>query len=534
MQFRLKHAALALLGLITAGLLSIGGAIGPRVGPKIGPTIGPAIGQRPGGIPLILMFGDSQIVGNGTTDTSDPAENDAATQSTSVVRNFDMRYALAAGDPIAYQTDITGGVRPYTVGGAPGMGMQTSIGRTLTTAGVTSVIASFGIFGMSLAQALPTATYPTVGPNVWTQMVTRTHALEATWGARARYALISLGNNDGANATDAGNVAANSATEAAALRAAFPGITIGWIRINADTVNAAGFTFEGTAITQQQTFFAGDSAIIPIDSDDRKLASDHAHFTSDTADEVGPRAMLAGLDAIAIPRARPSVFPAIAGWGPQKASAGTTDPAGYGGELANDLEILASVGLTASGANNALATPTGWTLIDTLTSTSGGATLRAAFYKRTVTAAMLAANRGHSAATTVSAANGDNYSEIITLRGVSAGVAPTVEAFQLSANNAFNTTLNLTGVTSLGANRSIVMFTVHFRTNATANAVSMSAGGLTGLTAIRNGTRASGGGNDCTFDVQIGQLPTQGPSGSMTATIAQNSISVGAVLAITP
>lgn len=487
-------------------------------------------------IPLILMFGDSQIPGNASTDSSDPGNHDAVTQSTAIVRNFDMRYALAAADPITYQTDITGGVRPYTVGGTPGMGMQPAIGRVLTATQTTSILALFGIFGLSCAQALPASTYPTqppAGPNVWNQMVTRVHALEGAWGAKAAIAIISLGNNDGANNTDASNLQANSATIAAALRAAFPGIVIAWIKINADTVNAAGFTFESTCITQQAAFFAADSGISQIWNDDRALASDHAHFTADTADEVGERAIYAALDRIGVPRFRPTTSPAVIGWGAHKAGTAATSPASTGGALAGDLEILVVASLTASGTNNALTTPAGWTLIGTTSSTTGGVTTRAGFYSRVVDAAMITANHGNTAPTTVAAANSNEFSQIITIRGPSAN--PTVEASQLSVNNAFDTgPFAMTGVTTLGANRTAVIITVGFRTNANANAITLSGSNLSGIAVVKNGTRDSGLSNFCTIDVQVGQLAAAGSTGTPSAAFALATLAVGAVIGIKP
>lgn len=533
MRFKLKHAALAALALITSGILATSGSIGPHIGPRTGPTIGPTIGQH-SAIPLILLFGDSQIVGESTTDTADPAFNVAATQSTTFV-HFDKHFALSAGDPITYQTDISGGVQPWTIGGTPGLGMEISMGQTLTSTGTRSVLAAFGIFGMSVAQSVPTSTYPTLppaGPNVFAQVVARTHALEATYGAKTAAALISDDGNDGANATDAGNVTANNAALAAALRSAFPGIKLLWIKINADTVNAAGFTEMSTAIANQATSFTNDAAIIPIYNDDCSLLSDHAHFNSDTADVVGRRAAFAALDAIGVPRQRPTTFPAVVGFGPEDFGTGDTHPHSWGGTQAGDLEILTSVTLTAAGTNNALTTPSGWTLIDTTSSTSGGSTIRAGYYRRAVDSTMIAANHGNTAATTVAGVNSDNFAAIITIRGPSATV-PTVEASQLSVNNAFSTSGTWTGVTALGAGREAVEITVGFRTNATANPVTLTGSNLSGITLVRNGTRNSGLGNYATIDVQAAPAGA-GPTGNFTAALALNSIAIGAVLSIAP
>lgn len=546
MRSKLKIAALTLVGLVTVGALATRlffaptpqpqSLVGPIVGVQVGPSVGVATGVSAnpfgGGIPLILMFGDSQIPGEAATDAADPSSGVTVTQPTTYVY-FDKHYAQAAADPPVYQTDLTGGVRPYSIGGTPGMGMEISIGQELTRLQQHSVLAVFGIAGMSCAQSLPASTYPTTPPNVWSQLVSRIHGLESSRGAQAKVALISLGNNDGANATDAGNLTTTSATLAAALRSNFPGITITWIRINADTVNAAGFAFEATAIANQNTFFTNDSAILSIYNDDRALQSDHAHFTADTALTVGQRFMRLAMPSLGLTEPRPTTYPAVVGWGPQMFGTGNTSPASWGRAQAGDLEVLVVVSLTASGVNNALTTPAGWTLIGTTTSASGGATTRAGFYRRAVDSTMITNNHSFTAPTTVTAANSNEFSEIITIRGPNA-TAPTVEASQLSVNNAFGTSLTDTGVTTLGSNRTIVMITAGFRTNATANTVSITDATLSNITVIKNGTRDSGLSNFATIDVQTGTLAAAGSTGNPSVTMAQNTIAVGAVLAIAP
>lgn len=548
-----------------------------------------------GSKPLVLLFGDSQIPGEAPTDAADPAFNVAVTQSTSFV-HFDKHYAQSAADPPSYQTDIVGGVQPYTIGGTPGMGMEISIGQELTKLGLPCALAVFGIAGLSCSQSLPASTYPTAPPNIWNQMVSRIHGLESSLGATTKVALISEGNNDGGSSTDAANLATNSATLAAALRAAFPGITILWIKINADTVNAPGFNFVATAISNQATFFANDSGIVPIYNDDCPLQTDHAHFTADTALTVGQRAVKLMLSALGISVPRPAAFPMAPGFAPQTVSTGATqNPHGYGGTLAGDIEILVRASLTASGTNNAFSTPatsftawapstgylvgdrrdangnsyecitagtssgsggpsgtgsniadgTGgtavhwkyigqtWVLIGTTTSTTGGATTRAAFYQRTVDATMIAANHGNTAPTIVPGANSNEFAAIVPFRGPSS-TASTIGASALSKNDNFNTSLTFTGFNTQGANRTIAMITVGFRTNASANAVSISAPNLSGITVVRNGTRDSGLSDFCTIDVQTAQLAAQGPTGNPVATFAQSTIAVGALLEIAP
>lgn len=487
-------------------------------------------------IPLVLVFGDSNTVGEDSTDSSDPAFAAAVTQSTSFV-HFDKHYALAAADPITYQTDITGGVQAYTVGGTPGMSFEISLGQTLTAAGLKSVLAVFGIFGVAVSQSIPASTYPTqppAGPNVIAQVISRTHALEASLGAKTKVIVIHNGGNDGASGTDAANLAANSLTLANTLTTAFPGARIVWLKINADTVNASGVPNEATCITNQATFFSANPTIVPVYDDDCALLSDHAHLKSDSSLTIGQRVGREVLALLGIPVPRPTTFPAVIGFGPAPFSAGTNlSPHSPGNAKAGDLEILVQMSLTGSGVNNALTTPSGWTLIGTTSSASGGAINRVAFYQRAVDATMITTNKGNTAATTVLAANTNEFAAIFTIRGPNV-TAPTVEASQISSNNTFGTSLAMTGVTTLGANRLVVIITAGFRTNATPNPITISGTNLSGVTVIRNGTRNSGLSNFGTIDVQTGTLAAAGPSGNPTATLALATIAIGCVLSIAP
>jgi hypothetical protein len=145
---------------------------------------------------------------------------------------------------------------------------------------------------------------------------------------------------------------------------------------------------------------------------------------------------------------------------------------------------------------------------------------------------MISANHGFTAPTTVAPANTNEFSEIITIRGPNAN--PTVDTSALSVNNAFNTSLSMTGITTTAANETAVMINVLFRTNATANPVTIAGTNLSNVTQIKNGTRDSGLSNFATIDVQTGNLAAAGATGTGTVTYGQSSIAVAAVIGIKP
>lgn len=522
MRLQLKHAALALLGLITAGLLSIGGSIGPHIGPRIGSTVGPRIGVGPSLTRAIVIIGDSNGVGQGVTDKSDPAFS-ITTTITGVP--YEAQYSQAASDPITWTNLAAGGVRPYAIGGVAGFGAEMALAQSFLAAGQTPVIIKIAVSGTSCTQWLTGSGYPGSGGELYAQARTYIRAQAAAHGAVVAGFAIFIGGNDGTNSTDANNLQAHLATLSTQLHADFGPVPLILVKSNDNT----DVTFLSTVRSAQVAAAAADTSISLIDNDDLTLVSDRLHFNAEAYITLGQRIAYTLLTRLGVPAVRPSTVPDLVGFGPQTYGPGTGEPAGWGGAIAGDIEVLVDMSLTASGVNNAITTPTGWTLISntSTTATDGTSTTRVAAYSRVVDSTMLTANGGHTAATSIAAANSINGARIFTIRGASA-----IDTALASSNAGFTTSLTLSQITPSVPGLAL-MVVGGFRTNASANQATITAAGLTSLADREEATRDNGDSNFVTIAAWTGR--TAGvATGSAATTFALNTLAVGEFIGAKP
>lgn len=518
---KLKHAALALLGLITAGVLSISGAIGPHIGPHVGPHIG--IGQ-PSGTRAVVIIGDSNAVGQGVTDKSDPAFNVTAT-ITAVP--YETQYSQAAADPISWTNLAAGGTRPYAIGGVAGFGAEMAIAQEFLAAGQSPVIIKIAVSGTTCAQWLLGSGYP-AATDLYTQARTYIRAQAAAHGAQVAGFAIFLGGNDGTDVNLANALQANLLTLSTRLHADFGAVPLVLVKSNDNT----DVTFLATVRTAQAAAAAADTTISLVDDDDLNLVSDRLHFNAEAYISLGQRIAYTMLTRLGVSVARPSTAPALMGYGPETYGPGTGEPAGWGGAIAGDLEVLVAMSLTASGANNAITTPTGWTAISNTasTATDGTSTTRVAAYSRVVDSTMLNANGGHTAATSIAAANAINFSRIYTIRGPN--LNPTVDTALVSTNAGFVTAVTINQITPSTAGLALVV-PGGFRTNATANPVTVTMAGLSSLTDRGGGNRDNGDSNFGTIAQWTGRS-AGGATGSGTATFALGTLGYVELIGVKP
>jgi hypothetical protein len=483
--------------------------------------------------PLILFIGDSQISGRASAhspaDQSNPGFNPLATQSQSVVLYAEDKIAQTFADPPTYDIDVTGGVAPYHVSTPDDlMGIQITAAQEFTRQSVKCVFGSYSIVGLPCKDMVPSPSpaYPTTGPSWYNTMKTYANNLETTQKCQVQVIVISAGNNDGFNSTDSNNLPTNMSLLAAQLVADFPGLKqIIWLKINADTVNFPGF-IAGT-ITNQTTWFTNNPTVsgkpvTPCWFDDQQLQTDHAHLQAPGYMTVGQRVAWMALDALAYTRPRPSSTPQIMGYGPCTADNTTSVPSGWGGAMANDLEVLFSCQMVASGTEGAPSVPTGWTQRATATSanSSPGFQVRLTVFTRTVTSAMLAANHNNPAATSVllDTPNTVNYNQIVTIRGSNASAAPTLDFIQTSTTNTATTTMTLTGGSATGAGlliTNIFGFTGGALVTCT---VTITGTNIVGLTVVKNGTHSTPNAAVSVCDVQAGTV-SAGSSGNGSVTL---------------
>lgn len=488
-----------------------------------GPHIGVGIGTSVAGGLLLAIAGDSNGKGQGDSDHADGGFR-VATPNPSVPYN--ARYANSVTNPpvfVDFSTNLVmRSLAPYAAGGGPNMGLEITLGPEVLGAGLAPSIAKYAITGATLAtEWLPTANYPTVGPNLFTSWVARMRA----FGGRV-VPVISLGTNDAADTTQASAFQANMTAFIAATRAAFGSTTpIVWIKTNANTTN----TFASVVRAAQVAVALLDPLLILVDNDDLTL-SDGLHYFPDGYLTLGQRCAFAALDALGVARSVPSVTPDVIGRGPAAHGAGALAPVGYGGARANDREYMS---VTAGLLNVPITTPVGWTLIANTSVTSTFAVTnkqQGAVYERLVTQVMLDANAKHTAATAVLDTNDLNCAQIYCVRGPSG--APSTDVSSGSVNDALGTSLSLTGVTTTVPNTRVLMFAGGFTGAGTNSLVAVNAA-LTNVVEKQDST------NDIGSDFQMSTLTagtkaTAGATGAATVTSASNAIFVGATVAVKP
>lgn len=494
--------------------------------------------------PGLIIIGDSNGFGFSSplppADQSNPGFNPTAIQSLQFVF-FDMLGSLAANDPPAYGPEVIGGVQPYpTVGGGTLMGMDITVGQELTRQAVAATLSVFAVAGIACAQMVPSPVppYPTIGPSWYQTMVNFQRGVEISQNAVTRVAIISAGVNDGLDAAESAALAANMTLLVNQLPVDFPGIVIIWGKINNDTLLRPGFI--PATITNQLAGFAANPQIKQLWCDDLALQTDHTHYTANSYMTQGQRAVWMALDGIGRPRPRPRpIQPAIImGYGPATADNGTGNPSGWGGAIAGDLEILINCQIVGAGDEGTLTTPAGWDLLGQATSTTGpgGFSSRIAVFERLITAAMLNANHGNTAPTSMpmDPPNTLNYCQIITIRGPSPYVSSPVDFVQFSTTNTATTTYTLLGNTTTQNSELIVMATVGF-TGITGAAcpVSLTADDMVGVTVVKNGVNATPDEFFGVMDVQQGIKEIAGVVGNLTATLGTSTTCpVGVMLAI--
>lgn len=494
--------------------------IGPHIGPDVGLRLGAV--SASGGL-LVAMIGDSNDVGIGDTDRADKLDPGGGAMTVPFAGCiFNARYATGVADPPTWIDLATGSLRPYAPGGGSGMGLELTLGRELARAGAAPWLAKQGISGSTLhVEWKPTGTFPT-GVNLYRQWVARMRVLESASGRRMSAVVVSLGTNDAADTTQASAFQANMAALAAAVRVDFGSIPIVWIKTNTNTTN----TFTSTVRAGQVAAAGADAGIILVDNDDLAL-TDGAHYESDGYLTLGQRVAFAILDRLGYARLAAGLVPAVVGWGPAAYGAGAQSPRSWPGTRAGDREYLYVV---TWPQDVAITTPSGWSLVSGTAVTSTFTTLkqRLSVYERLVTQAMLDANAGRTAPTSIADTNDLNAAKIFCVRAA----APTTDVAGSSANNGIDQALTLPSINTAAANELVLLFAGGFSGNGLATMATAHTG-LTGVTKHQDSPYLVGSDYQV-ITLSSGVRSAAGPTGTGSAVPSNAEVLVGAVVAVKP
>jgi len=459
-----------------------------------------------------------------------------------------QRFAQAASDPINWLTNVTV-LGPYAPAGQVNTGLQWTFGYEMIRAGYAcGLVMANAVNGSGAFQWTPGASYPTSpggGPNVWTQSVTTNHAQEAAMGGRIRGQIMDMGGNDGFNGTNASNCAANLTTSVNATLAEY-GAGTKIIMLRSPDEQAPAVTFLTTIQAAQDSVAAAFPLNITlINTSGFRLASDNLHWVGDSVNVIGQLCAYAMLDAMGVPRARPTTIPTIMGWGPLYTGAAAYNFNGPGCSIAGDLEILFAISQDPSGGlagNDPITTPTTagtkqWIPKGTqLVSTNGTTSARVAIFVREVSSGDLTAFGNKTAPSTMPittpTTNPINGARICVVRGPSALTHNNVDAILTSKNDAFSTALTLAQITTSVANCLVIPFAGGYRTNLSVNSVTMAPAG-----SLVNGINRYGSTRAVATDMitnaawQYDKVAA-GATGAVNVTFGINTIGVGALVAI--
>lgn len=474
---------------------------------------------------LIVIFGDSNAVGQGSTDQADNGFT-VTTPYTSVVHN--ATYATGVVDPPTMIDVSTRALQPYAVGASPGFGLEIMLGRDLHQEGLLPYIAKFAINGTTADDYKPASTYPSTGGNLLARLFDYIDARIAEWGIPLSAVVASLGTNDASDATKASDYGTNITAVFDAIRSRYgEGVAVILPKIPA----TAAPTYTSTVRAAQVSYVSTDPLCVLIDNDDLTL-TDGYHFNADGYLSLGQRTAYAYTDVKAWPLRRiTTAYAQPIGREVVAHGAGALTPLTWPGVKVGDREVLVvATGLVDEAALPGLSTSAGFVQITGVTSEAFG-TLdnNLVFWERVVDQAMLDANGGRTPSPVVADNNNVNAAWIFTIRGPSP--SPTVDAFATSKNDDYNTSLTVTGVTTSSANE-LVLRVVTGYSGSGANSLVVADPGLTGLTEFHDGVYSNGGSDYQMISLTWGVKTAAGATGNATATTASQAVLTGATLAI--
>jgi hypothetical protein len=489
---------------------------------------------------LIVIAGQSNAVGQGNTSNAD-----SGLLMTSVFAGatIDTHIAAAAGDPPTYVNVARRDLQPYAAGGSPGMGVELSLGRWLATYNgmpTPIAIAKMAINGIQIASWLPAATYPTTPPNLYTQFLAYIDAQAAAVSKPLGAIIWIQGESDATQDVNANAYAANLDTLFGALRAEY-GETWLLVIVGLNPEQIAGTITQtrfDTVRAAQQAYVAAHSENTIFVAPDRVPIGngDNLHYLVDEYWSLGNtigEAVAAKLkpnrdDSIGsgpAPRIQYISEPAL--WSSTGTAALTIrgPPVHRAGD--RDFLILGTGALEAAPVLDSAA---GFTLVPGATAQSQVSTTIDTYchvYTRVADSSAIAAGGGRLADPVRQDNNNNSIGFIVTVRGsdtTSAGI----DAVSSNVNNASNTTANITGVTTTGANRLVLFFQTTF--SGSNNAASWANATLPDFAVDRDSINPM----NVTVTVGHGTLAAAGSSGNVTGTRAAASTTASVAIAVAP
>lgn len=383
---------------------------------------------------IIAFLGNSQFTAKGcTTDNMSRQPNVFLSNANVTLSKI---YGTASSEPIPLTDMGRGPLRIANVSTFPGFGPEVSFGKeiydlfngfgTPVTAANMPWVVNFAIDGMAVKQMRKGSSYGTLTPafggsNAYTAFVNRVKGVLTTTGRGLGLLVGDLGPNDGADATDASNVAANWIGLWGELQG---DLGTGFPLILLNMHSGADAAFRPTVVRPQLVLAAATIGCRLIDYSDRPLNSDSLHLGSRRIYTLGGRIAAGARDDLGLMH-RKSTIVAVRGYGEPEYEGTTQKPAAY--PLTQDQDLLLYVvgSIKNAGGYTAIPTPTvpasGWTSLGNQTQAGGGQTQGAALFSRPVSQADIDANPNgrFPPGATILLSNDENYGKLFTLFGPS-------------------------------------------------------------------------------------------------------------------
>lgn len=559
MRSRLKIAALALFGIAIAGGIALRivappaeqpqGLVGVQVGPQVGPLVGPAVGVNApiGGNPLLLMIGDSIVVGTGdATDTG--AAHWFGVDTSFAPVTFASHQALSPNLP-----PFSGEIGPealvaYAPGTTLGFGPEIMLGRTgnAITSSIGYIVKA-GIGGALLdTHWLPTGTYPAAGVgNLFNTEIARAQSYEALTGRAVKIIYVNLLTNDAGDATASSHVVANMTAMVNALHAVWPNASIIWPLIHVST----GQTNTATVRTAQLSYAGSAPAYFRLVNIDRFALQDTLHPDTRAVLDMGRIVAYQGADMQGIARQKATTTPALVGQGVPmyvNGASATLTPLPEPGTLDGDTTLaFAYTNSVTPGGGAATQTITcsscsGWTLVTNGQTTAAGFTSTWAWYKRKVPNGEIATNptppsvSAAAAAPTFTIANGgDDLAQVFTVRGPTAGAQDVDASVSANGLNTFSAGPDTVPSLTTTADNDLMLYLVG-GAGSLGNSTSLTVAGVTGLAKLGETSFQFSSGDTVIWALYSGTRPAHGAIGTGSMSFGGSTLAIASAIAVHP
>lgn len=485
---------------------------------------------------LVAFLGDSNFMSQGVTTDQASRQDDVLTSNLSCI--LDKIYGTASSEPVPIVDKGSGFLRATNVSTFPGFGPELSFGKdifglyngfsTPVSANNRPWLVNFSISGVRIKDFLPLATYGTATPefgglNAYGAFRARVRASENASGKTLGLLISNLGPNDGANPTDANNVAANWVTFWTQFTADFPTALLILLQMNVNCDAAFNPTLVRPKMALAASQIAGSRLVI---ADDLELNSDNIHYGARRMYTIGRRFAAAARDVKGL-LPLTSTIPAFRGYGqpefhPVSGSTTTLKPAAYALTQDRDLQLLMVGSMKNSGSYVAIPSPTvpasGWTQLGNSTQVTGGQTQGFALFSRPTAQVDLDTNNHNAPGATILLSNDENYAKLFTIFGAGAlALDGTVTTFK--ATSFSNSAFVAAGVTTTKDNSLVVIaFVTQGGGLSPGEHFAVTNPNLTNLRIVSDEPYGLSTGNFGVLVVAVGTMENHGPTGNTTIT----------------